>query len=231
MISEKLKNKIKKILAIARRGGTEAEMNLAMHKVHELLAQHNLSMEEVDVQELKECAEFQKFEKVGNEKRWISIIYGSIAKLYFCEAHGRASINAKSKRVYQYILVGRPSNIAVAKTIAEFVLQELDKLVKALNGNAYIRNSFRIGFADRIFERCEWMVLEALKAKEGDANSKALIIHPLYAETQKENEEVANKNFNMKQRKPDAFTLDRTSYMLGAEAGNKVNLQNNLIKE
>src|SRR4051794_30275940 len=40
-------SRINKLLALGERGGTEAEATAAMRKVHELLAKHNLSLDDV----------------------------------------------------------------------------------------------------------------------------------------------------------------------------------------
>jgi len=49
-----LKEKIAKIMEIAKRGGTENEMNVAMQKVQELLMKHNISMSDIENIEVKD---------------------------------------------------------------------------------------------------------------------------------------------------------------------------------
>ena len=93
------------------------------------------------------------------------------------------------------VLTGRPSNIAIVKHVAEYLVQTCDGLAKseakkaaqALADDGVVLNvrawaaSFRIGFGSRIMARAGE---EIAKAKAGDirdeATGTALVLAPLY---------------------------------------------------
>jgi len=124
-----LLSKLQKVLALAKRGGTEAEMQTAMRLAQEILAKHNLTLDDVETaQETPEEVESEKCEAT-NRQSWQDIIWASIAKLYFTETYSQ-NLLVEGKAKKHYILVGRASNIAVTKAIVGYIIPLAQNLSK-----------------------------------------------------------------------------------------------------
>jgi hypothetical protein len=168
--------KIQKCLELARRGGTEGEAAAAMARVQSLLAKHNLSLAEVESR--GQSAEDYIRNELGRLVPWQKSVWNGIAKMYFCSFY----INGPAG-----ILIGKPSNVAVAKSIAEYVCQLGERLAKTESSDRKFRNSFKTGFAFRIAQRCSE---EIRKAKAGEmvdeSTGRALVVTPLYEKTNRE---------------------------------------------
>lgn len=80
---DKIVERIQKILALGKRGGTEAESAAAMAKANALLAEHNLSMAEVE-SETVGSAKREKIAQAGGRYVYQRELWRAIARLNFC---------------------------------------------------------------------------------------------------------------------------------------------------
>lgn len=171
---ENIISKIQKLFALAERGGTEAEAENAMRRAQEMLLKYNLSM--ADVASVDEPEEKTGIEMVPMDakRNWEAYIMMGIAELYFCK-----SITHISKIQRYYILVGKPSNIAVAKDVSKYIIRMALRLAAVyaddLPGKRReAKAAFLMGFGHRILERCRQMVAQA-KANTNDCT--AIVIY------------------------------------------------------
>lgn len=106
-------DRIQKLLALGERGGTEAEATAAMRKVHELLAKHNLSLDDVKESPVAE-EDYVRDEAASSPRQpWQDWVWTSVAELYFCK-HFKRKFGSQTT----HLLIGKPSNIAVVKYVA-----------------------------------------------------------------------------------------------------------------
>ena len=179
--------RIKKLLALGERAGTEAEAELAMSRAHELLAKHNLSIGEVKGAAEEEAYDTEKFD-IQRGGPWQRQVYAAICKLYFCEYYMESC-----RGHHKHCVIGKPSNIAIASYLSEYIIRTAKKMsLEAYlehypegSKSAYCR-SYRKGFAARIALRSREQLAAAQTNKMRDAGGNALILHPLYERTSRE---------------------------------------------
>lgn len=221
-----ISDKISKLLALGERGGTEAEATAAMQKVHELLAKHNLSLDDVKETPVTEEDYVRDEAKASARQPWQDWVWSAVAELYFCQHFKRSWCGEVT-----HLLVGKPSNIAAVKVVAAYVVRTGEELARKAAGNAgpAFRNSFKKGFAVRVVARAKEEVRAAKAGEVKDSTTgTALVLSPLY---DRENRGI--ERFMMEQSmKPRmqfsrATVSDRDGYLAGKEAANSVSLHGN----
>lgn len=219
--------KIKKLLEMARRGGTEAEMELALSKVHELLAKYNLSLVDVESHSDKEQTSKGTDLVWGNQTHQM-IIWNAISKLYFCFYYTQ-NIKANKKRGIIHTVIGKPSNIVVVKNMAAYIANLCDNLAKTLPGNQ--RSSFKKGFASRIDHRVQAELYRAKQNRmENTETGTALILRPVYEAEEKESREyLKSQGIETKSGSCNLNIRDRNGFQAGQEAAENVSLKANGI--
>lgn len=232
MVNQTLISKIEKLLEMGRRGGTEHESQIAMKKVHSLLAAHNLSMEDVEnAKEPDETVGVELCTEQGIPRPYRRNIISGLCKLYFCKLvlNTRRSIKYGEKG---YFIIGKPSNVIVVKHMAKYIIDLCDNLAKKEGGSdRHFRTSFKNGFGGRVFERCLDEIERAKKGEVKDDAGKALILHPLYSKSDKEiSTWIKNEwgglggTFGGRSRSRNA-----KGYNAGSAAGSKVSLRSNAL--
>lgn len=228
-MSEAIIEKIKKLMALGERGGTEAEAELAMAKVHELLAKHNLSMDAItDSHEPDDDYDRQEFD-VEKGGPWQAFIWQGVARLYFCSYYYN-----RSRKVHG--VIGKKSNIAVVNYLGAYLIRTAKKLsLEAYNetcpehGRGKYRRSFHKGFADRVSQRCAEQLRKAKQNEMRDERGQALILHPLYDKSQREIEAfIKSIGLGLKSGgSGQRGASDYSAYGRGQTAGNDVSLTAN----
>ncbi len=223
----KLIDKVKKLLALGKRGGTEAEMDAAMRKVHELVATHNLSLTDIESSATTEDALALKlYLHLGPRQHWKILMLDGIAKLYFSQAfrgeNGRA------------VLLARPSNAAIIHHIFLYCVAQCERRAKLFRPGTP-RASFKAGFGHRVSKRClEEAVAAATNQMWDSTTGKHLILAPLYSKA------VADMNkffqdqdrFHRKgEHKIKQNVGDDNAFLSGVAAANSVSLRPNGIED
>jgi hypothetical protein len=86
-----------------------------------------------------------------------------------------------------HLLIGKPSNIAVVKYVAAYVIRTGEELARRAGTGATFRNSFKKGFAGRIAVRAKEEIARAKSGGLSDsATGKALVVAPLYEQTKRD---------------------------------------------
>ena len=176
--------KIRKLLALAERAGTEHEASNAMARVQEILTKYNLDIDTIkDAGGASFTQEHQEFEW---NQSWIRQAYMGIAKLYFCHMF-YVQNGLQNQRI---TLVGKPVNIQTAKYVADVVIGTGKRMAKLYAQNAYSEfgmnavsasNNFKKGYAIRINQRCNELVRDAIRGQVADSDTgKALVVGDFY---------------------------------------------------
>jgi hypothetical protein len=157
-------DRIQKLVALARGGGTEAEAEQAMKLVHALLAQHNLSLEKVLASRVGENRTDRVIETVeAANNPWERPIWHATASLYFCEFYFARCFDWSGRKLstarINYSLVGKPHNILVARLMTDYFLTTIRRLARTEARGApkisrrSFAHSFRVACAKRLSER------------------------------------------------------------------------------
>ncbi len=218
-----IKDKIQKMLELAKRAGTEEESATAMRMVLQSLAKHNLDMSDIENEEEQE-EDVVQLSVNGGKQAWQELVWISISSLYFCRVFSSRR-NRDGKFYKTFVLIGRKSNVDAAQTVISYLI-ELGKELSAGVGGALYRNSFKLGYSCRISDRCEDEKSRVTNVNLVEYASMAPAIINLYAVTKAENEDFLDKlNLNLKNKTIAPQYRDEQGYRAGVEAGSKVSLK------
>jgi hypothetical protein len=219
-------DKISKLLALGERGGTEAEATSAMQKAHELLAKHNLSLDDVKASPVAEEDYIRDEAAATPRQPWQNWVWSAVAELYFCQRYQRIFRGEQT-----HLLIGKPSNIAVVKFVATYVVRTGEELARRAGHGLAFRNSFKKGFAIRIMQRAKEEI--SLARAEGLTDSEtgtALVVAPLYDQAKRDIERFLRENdLNPRNKRDCASVSDRDGFLAGKEAADTVSLRGNGI--
>ncbi|OWK42420.1 hypothetical protein FRUB_04498 [Fimbriiglobus ruber] len=200
-----------------------------MRKVHELLARHNLSLDDVKGVPLEE-GYAEDLTEASSRQLWQDHIWSAVAKLYFCrhfKRTGRSGIH--------HMVIGKPSNIAVVKYITAYLIRTGDALAKEAaaghDSKQTFINSFRKGFACRIYGRVDEEIKNARAGKMTDSSTgRTLIVLPVY---EKANRDIAgflaSHGMHPRDARSRLAISDRAGFVAGREAANTVSLATNAV--
>jgi hypothetical protein len=153
--------KVRKLLAFADsdKNSHEHERTVAMQAAMDLLAKHNLSMTEITAQSLDVPPE----EVAANFKLepWVRRILSAACKLYYTRYYMVGKRNQNNRLDRNPVFVGTSENIEVTISVATWLLKSVRMESNRMYQEPFERRSFRLGAADRIYERaCEIMLAE-----------------------------------------------------------------------
>lgn len=230
---ENIKEKIAKILELARRGGTEAESATALRMAHELLAKHNLEMSDVQNVTVEDEDIVEQGQDVPSRAPWQGIIWAAICPLYFCEVYStRYVLNGKNKKSFR--VVGKSSNVETALSTVNYLVALGEELSSVGKNDALYRNSWKSGYSSRIAERCRETKQAAIKKLAGSeekalagSEEKALAVINLYTVTKQENTAfLAAKGVHLGgNHRTRGSIRDSAGFAAGKAAGGQVSLR------
>lgn len=158
--TEKIIEKIRKILELSRNNPSQAEAEAAALKAQKLMAEYHINMKEVEaVESMEEIVEKSVY--VGTGNKWKNLLAEIVAKNFRCKyfLYGRSSI----------VFYGYKEDTEVAAMTFDFLFQtgnkaatncyqkERNHTIKSqgyFNGSG-IRNAFLIGYLEGIKESLE----------------------------------------------------------------------------
>lgn len=181
---EKIIDRIRKLLVKGMdRGTTEHEAQLFIEKAHEMLAEHNLSMQDLSnvEAEAEEVISFMyKEEGAVGLKTWKRVLARATAHLYFCDYFTNTVRGQNGKTFMQLTFVGRPSNVEVACRMMDYFLATVDRLHKEdkpgdIKSRAW-SDSYKSGCALRLVKRIEEIIEMRKRGNVETSDSKALVV-------------------------------------------------------
>lgn len=184
IIDPKTIDRIRKLLALANGGTTEAEAEAAMSKAQAIMAEHNLTMAALERSGGQGEGRRKESTKTNLMYPWKRELLGTIARVNFCYINIEWKITKSNQCIGAgFSLIGRESNIVAARNMWEYLLDTIEKLVVAEVGTSpqerYTRwsHSFRLGAAtrlrERLNERYETIIREQeRKVREEQARAK-----------------------------------------------------------
>lgn len=150
---EKILDRVKKMIALANcSGASEGERDNALRMAYNLLAKHNLSMNEVEAHNTakEESRESQKATFVVYP--WARQIAGLVGNLFFCKYYFLRSGTGKQAT---HVFIGKASNCATAQYLSEFVVKSVCREAARMYGSAISPDArcFAIGVVRKLAER------------------------------------------------------------------------------
>ncbi|MHC1749447.1 MAG: DUF2786 domain-containing protein [Cellulosilyticaceae bacterium] len=204
--------KIKKLLALSE-SDNKHEAESAMLKAQELLAKHNLQLDQIkefEEQSVKKDATDITFTKA----KWKGRLAKVIAANFKCEMY------CMTYRVHQITFLGLEQDVAICKMMTEYAIeiikQEVRKIARAYRNKGHstkgIESDFALGFIDGLSKK-----FEEQKAKNKEWG--LVLVIP------KEVQDMYNDiKFTRKGVKPPQYKGHRDVYFDGVEAGENFNI-------
>lgn len=244
----KVLEKLRKLMALAERAGTEEEADAANRRVHALLSRYNLDITQIlEANTDDEAVIDQELATERYNERWRRMLMHGAASLYFCsylysDAHLHGVNSQRAQRGVNHHFIGRPHNIAVAKMMGQYLVQTVNRLaneaartslVERLGGRnptsterGRFVNSFRLAAASRLHARLLEMKKQAEEGTAQDEEGKNLpALRSLYQQEEDLAKSWIEKNIgDIRQKTSRARITDRHGATLGYHAGNSVGL-------
>lgn len=159
--------KIRKLLALAEGNANEHERDVAMKFAHELLAKHNLTISEVN----DNADKFDTVEIEGDFKLepWVRSVLRAACTLYYTTFYMSKRYSFfRQTPILVPIFVGMEDNIAVTVAMSYWFIDSIRLESNRLYRDNYQRRSFRLGAAQKLYERA----LELVEAEQSQEQSK-----------------------------------------------------------
>lgn len=223
----KIVDKARKLKELADNNPNENEAISAANKLHEMLAAHNLSLD--DIVKTQQPDIVADNDLLMWRAGWVKLLLHETAKLYFCgyfyttfpaawikfkglDKLSRKLIAGSPSREYvRHTFVGTQANIVVAKHVAEYLISTAEALcreaVKKYPANERIsaRHSFMNAISARLCARLRERRLEAANNGVKSESSNLPALRPLYEQTAQDYKDWKNEN--------DMKTREKTSVM------------------
>ena len=213
----KIVDKIQKLLALTE-SSNEHEAALAAEKAHELLAEHNLSMAQVESASKKEKLNEQVGHTSATSKlgaRWVRNLWLATARLYFCEY-----LYSRGNHKTYHTVIGSEANTTTACHMAEFFTQSVVKMSKGSSS----QSSFRTGCALRLVARLNEM--RKLAQEQPVTASNKSNLPALYEQTKEQLDNYISDTWGELKNVPSRnFSIaDSNAYDAGRKAANSIGL-------
>lgn len=226
--------KIRKLLALAERGGTPEEAATAAAMAANIALKHNLDLRKIqeDAHKANERPGIKGFDVYQSDKYeiWINNIVHAV-----CEMNACSTFFEPRPSSVHYIVVGRPTVIPVVKLTIEYLVAATLRLntvaVKKYgltqDERRQFRKAFRITCSATILRRMR-ALLEEMRTKDDVAatatGSTALVVADYFEEEKKEVALWIEENITLKTRDSRVHNLDGRGAEEGRKAGESVAL-------
>jgi hypothetical protein len=189
-VSAKIVLRLQKLLAIADKasGASETEMELAMAKAQELLAEHNITMANVFASGGTDDEKREKTEIKLNHGNGRGAMYlyqhrlmKAIAEANFCVHFIRTTDKKWTGKRYtagikMHVLLGRESNVIACRLMFEYLNETMERIVP-INSNAERLSrsaiSWKEGCSDRLVTRIKRQAMDRLRKDREEREAKA----------------------------------------------------------
>ncbi len=167
--------KIRKLLALADGNQNEHEREVAMQLAMDLLAKHNMTLSH-----LESDMSLSSTTEVDGDFRldpWIRVVIRAACRLYYTEVYISERYDyLRWRKTNVPVFVGTAENIAVTMEVATWLMNSIRRESNRAYRDEYERRSFRMGAADRIFERAIEMMEAEKKAPAGSTATSLMVV-------------------------------------------------------
>lgn len=217
-MDDKIKEKIRKLLALARdSGASEHEAALAMERAQQIALEHAIDIESVQTINTGPNIVVVRAEKMYQNRPYYIQLACAAAELYF----GQALIRQRPDSL-SFTWVGTPDNVEFAQATFDWLIEQVERWYKTMlpkglsvSARANYRRTFKWACSARVRMR-----VGQLKPALPSSSSRALVVVDTLQKAAEA--KVASMNPNKSRSRPKAMgrgTLD------GMAAGEKVQLR------
>ncbi len=232
-MNEKILKRMRNLLAMSRDATSDNEAEIAMKRLHSMLAKHNVSMVDIDGPEGIEKAGKSGFNSYV--RPWHKAIVQGVSKLYFCKSyyHGRG-------RKVDVMIVGTEINREFAMGMVKSILHSVNIQSQHAANSRHPKgpqwSSFQTSFLNSasltIYHRCEALIKAAQQGETPDGDGGTLpVLASVYDTHWALCDEVLAKMDMIPGRRSKFQMKNAAGYYAGKDAGNKVQLTRSLQKE
>jgi Protein of unknown function (DUF2786) len=211
--------KIRKLLALAEGNQNQHERESAMHFAMELLAKHNLTTSEVQGAAVE--TSISEVEGDFRLEPWVRIILSAASTLYYTAVYISPRYDYW-RRTYRDVpvFVGTADNIAVTIEVASWLINSVRLESNRAYKTPYERRSFRVGAADKLFERAVDLI-EAEQTPRGETTGTSLMV--IRNKLEQANKEHLSR-LNLRRPQSRTTYVEPQAYDHGEAFGSKVKL-------
>ena len=159
--------KIKKLLALADGNQNEHEREVAMQFAMDLLSKHNLTISQVE--NTTSALGISEVEANFRLEPWMRTVLKAACTLYYTEIYISERYTTSWRKVSIPVFVGTEENIAVTMEMATWLLNSIRNESNRIYKDSFERRSFRVGAADKIFDRAIEIVEAEKRASKATA--------------------------------------------------------------
>jgi hypothetical protein len=223
-MEDKVMDRVRKMLNLANNAAaSEGERDNALRMAHNILAKHNMTMSQVDLDGGKPVEGREHTVVKVKNKMWMTQVANSVAKLFFCNV-----FMSKRHDGIDLTFIGRQSNVATAKEMAIYVIESIRKEgQRRAKGDSQWHLSFNKGAAYRIHERCDELRRSAEQASTTASTGTALVLASVYETERKANEDYISKSMGItlsKSKPGRQSNVNGSAFGAGREFGGTVSL-------
>lgn len=219
-----VKDRIRKLLALAGNNPNEHEAESAMRAALKLMAKNGLSAADFNPKDHK----VGEIHIEGRGRPWERVVVSAIANLYFCDY---LSMRLGKNKV-RHMLIGTEENTAVASDIANWVTSSIRRAGRKGGTTAYF-NSFCAGASIRISARVAKLMADAKAGKvEAEGTGKALVLVDAYDAATSANQDYIGQHY--KPKKARSLTIggsDSKAVQDGFAYADSVGLNRQMTKD
>jgi hypothetical protein len=164
---ERLAERIAKLLRLASNNSFEREAVAATERAYALMEEHNLTMAQIDAHGSGDERLQESFHGDYRGQTWARSIWAGVAQLNFSmyaymsaervQRYERTADGQIEKRpmreVDEHLIVGTESNVASTKVMVEYLIATVERLAGQECYGAREQHAFKIGCADRLYDR------------------------------------------------------------------------------
>jgi hypothetical protein len=246
---EKIAERIRKLLALANNNPSEVEAARAMEHASALMAEHNLTMAQIDAHGSGDARVEETTAGAYRQQTWARLIYGGVSGLNFClycyspsqrqpgwrkDERGKYHRDVPPREVDEHSIIGTRANVETTKAMVDYLITTVERLAResGLIGQRDL-HAFKLGCASRLRDRIDRLHEERAKAKKHTQPSVASalpVLADVYAVHLKANEEFYTKIYGgaLSGRGSALGTKSASAYERGQSAGGKINLSDQI---
>jgi hypothetical protein len=217
-------NRVRKLFALANGNANEHERLVAMEAAQRLLDEHNLSLFEVQGEAESVSNIDHKAHTEIKLRPWVRIVMHAVCRLY----NTTFFMQRNAGETYHPIVIGTPENITVTLDVATWLIECITNESKAALSNQTERNSFKVGAAQRLFERVEELMTKPVETSRGATSTQLTVVRNAL--------QVANKSYlqqlvpHRQQFRSRPTYRSSSGYSAGREFGDSMSL-NKQVKD
>jgi hypothetical protein len=240
---ERVAERIRKLLALANNNPSEAEAAIALERASALMAEHNLTMAQVDAHGTGEERIEEKHNAAYREQTWARLIWGSVAQLNFCTYRywhsnrgdvgwhikpGGVHEKRPPREVDEHMIIGTRANVEVVKAMTDYLISTIERLAREskFSGQRDL-HAFKLGCARRLEVRLDLLHDKKMKAKRPSARTTLPVLADVYAAHKAANDDLYAKLYGKTPGGGGGSYLGTnrdSAYERGQAAGSRVGL-------